>query len=399
MSQKRARAARQAASETNGKSTKGTRNVSSKPGQGRAFWVALMSCILVILVAAIVSTAMSAPGSADADTFPYSEGIAANGFWEDISALEHVELFAYQPFSIPKEVHEISDGDLQSALGSLYAGYDPDMRMVTDRAVLAGDIVNIDYIGSVDGVPFDNGSTEGFGTDVTAGSTDYIDDFLTQIIGRMPGETFDVEVTFPEDYGQDHLNGMDAVFLTTINYITEYDITDSFVAENLYDAYGWETVRDMEDATREDMQKSAIDNYVWSHMATGATVLDMPEAILQYQGKLVEYQEQGMLDYYLEMADSYEMDLEDFLQIYVGVSGVDALLAQNREGIATDILRTLVVQAIAEDAGLSVSNADLELHLPDYTSYEGQFGMPWIRQYVLGRMVHELIIENAVFAQ
>lgn len=91
----------------------------------------------------------------------------------------------------------------------------PDTVQVKDREVKDGDSVNIDYVGSIDGEEFDGGNTNGEGTTVTIGQTEYIDDFLEQLIGHKPGETFDVNVTFPEDYGQEALNGKDAVFKTT----------------------------------------------------------------------------------------------------------------------------------------------------------------------------------------
>ena len=113
---------------------------------------------------------------------------------------------------------------------------------ITDRAIEDGDKVNIDYVGSVDGVEFEGGNTNGAGTEVTAGGTDYIDDFLTQIIGHMPGETFDVNVTFPDEYPNNpDLAGKDAVFVTTINYIvgkndaslaTVKAIEDALAADN-----------------------------------------------------------------------------------------------------------------------------------------------------------------------
>ncbi len=84
-----------------------------------------------------------------------------------------------------------------------------------------GDTVNIDYVGSIDGVEFSGGSTNGAGTDLTIGSGSYIDDFEEQLIGYHPGDTVDVTVTFPEDYGVDDLNGQEAVFEVTINGIYE----------------------------------------------------------------------------------------------------------------------------------------------------------------------------------
>lgn len=91
----------------------------------------------------------------------------------------------------------------------------------TDTAltVADGDTVNIDYTGYVDGVAFDGGSTDGAGADLTIGSGLYIDDFEEQLIGSNVGDQVEVNVTFPEDYGKEDLNGKDATFDVTINGI------------------------------------------------------------------------------------------------------------------------------------------------------------------------------------
>ena len=74
-----------------------------------------------------------------------------------------------------------------------------------------GDTVNIDYVGSIDGVEFDGGNTQGQGTDLTIGSGRYIDDFEEQLIGAHPGDNVEVTVTFPEDYGNEELNGKESI--------------------------------------------------------------------------------------------------------------------------------------------------------------------------------------------
>ena len=79
-----------------------------------------------------------------------------------------------------------------------------------------GDTINIDYVGSVDGVEFDGGNTQGMGTDLVIGSGSYIDDFEDQLIGAHPGDQVDVYVTFPEDYGVEELNGKEALFQVTV---------------------------------------------------------------------------------------------------------------------------------------------------------------------------------------
>ena len=88
-----------------------------------------------------------------------------------------------------------------------------------DLVVKEGDLVDIDYVGKIDSVAFDGGDTEGAGARLRIGSGRYIPGFEDQIIGHKPGETFDVVVTFPEDYGAAELASKEAVFTTTLNGI------------------------------------------------------------------------------------------------------------------------------------------------------------------------------------
>lgn len=98
------------------------------------------------------------------------------------------------------------------------AGYSTD----TSLTVEDGDTVNIDYVGSVDGVEFEGGSTQGQGTDLVIGSGSYIDDFEEQLIGAHPGDEVDVYTTFPDPYNNNpDLSGKEALFEVTINGIYE----------------------------------------------------------------------------------------------------------------------------------------------------------------------------------
>ncbi|MCL2014405.1 MAG: FKBP-type peptidyl-prolyl cis-trans isomerase [Oscillospiraceae bacterium] len=91
----------------------------------------------------------------------------------------------------------------------------------SDKLVENGDIVNIDFVGMIDGEPFENGSDEGF--DLTIGSGRFIPGFEEQMIGMKNGETKDLNVPFPEDYGVPELAGKEAVFRVTVNYIQVKD--------------------------------------------------------------------------------------------------------------------------------------------------------------------------------
>lgn len=94
-------------------------------------------------------------------------------------------------------------------------GYNTDSSLTVED----GDTVNIDFVGTVDGVEFSGGNTQGQGTDLVIGSGSYIDDFEEQLIGAHPGDKVTVTVTFPENYGNDALNGKEAEFAVTVNGI------------------------------------------------------------------------------------------------------------------------------------------------------------------------------------
>ena len=114
---------------------------------------------------------------------------------------------------------ESSVTDENSNAGSLIEAEETTYQTDPSLTVENGDTVNIDYVGSVDGVEFSGGNTQGMGTDLVIGSGLYIDDFEEQLIGAHPGDHVTVTVTFPEDYGKEDLNGKEAVFKVTVNGI------------------------------------------------------------------------------------------------------------------------------------------------------------------------------------
>ena len=323
--------------------------------------------------------------------YSYSEGIDENGFWTGIRALDFVEKFNYLGISIPSDVHQITDDAIQSEIDNI-VDYYASGEQITDRAIEDGDTVNIDYVGSVDGVEFEGGSSDGQGADVTAGSAEFIDDFLTQIIGHMPGETFDVNVTFPDVYEQNEdLQGKDAVFVTTINYIVgNSEATDEFVAANLSADYGWTTVAQMREDIRSGLQKNAFQQYINQYFSTEVAVKSVPD-------QLVAYQERAMVNYYQEDAANYGEELEEYLS-YEGFASLDEAIEANRDSNVANATFYLIVQAVAEDADLSVSDEDMAYYLgtSDYSTYVEEYGLPYLKQYALIQKVIDQIVDNAV---
>ncbi|HBN83010.1 MAG TPA: hypothetical protein DDZ89_04140 [Clostridiales bacterium] len=331
--------------------------------------------------------------------FNYSEGITDDGFWKDIKALDYVKLCEYIKISVPDEVHTITDDAVMYEIDSILSYY-ADYEEITDRAIVDGDTVNIDYVGSINGKEFSGGNTQGEGTEVTIGVTSYIDDFLEQLIGHKPGEKFDVEVTFPTNYGVEDLNGKDAVFAVTVNYILETklpELSDQFVKDNLTAEYGWTDLQGMKDAIRDDLKRVALENFVQSYMLENSTVNSLPDT-------MIKYQEDSIIGYFEEYAQYNGMEYKDFITTYLDVSSNEELLEEYRENNEQMVAMFLILQAVAEDAKISVTNDDVSAYFieyegtSDYSPYEEIYGLPYLKLLVLNQEVINHIVENVTLS-
>ena len=332
--------------------------------------------------------------------FDYSQNIAADGRWEGVTALDYVTLPEdYEAITLPEDVTTASDEDVQTQVDSLLASYATTVE-VTDRAVEDGDTVNIDYVGSVDGVEFEGGSTQGAGTSVTIGVTSYIDDFLEQLIGHKPGETFDVNVTFPDDYNDSTdadgntvvLAGKDAVFTTTINYIQGDELLypemdDAFVAENMQSIYGWTTAAEANEGIATAIRNSKKYNYMLDYLEENAEITEVPEAIS-------EYMREAQLAAVNNQAASYGISV-DTLMMLSGYGSEEDYLALLEEQLPEAAKFSQLRQAIAEQEGMTVTEEDIQEQLGDsYDSYVETYGLNYIKQDMLIGMVDQLLLDE-----
>ena len=180
-----------------------------------------------------------------------------------------VKISSYKGMKIKEFTYNVEDSEVEEELNRLL---DRNARKVeiTDRAAQNGDIANIDFVGTVDGVKFDGGEAEGF--DLTLGSGQFIPGFEDQVIGMQIGETKDVNVTFPENYQAENLKGKPAVFSVKLNALQGKELpelTDEFIK----DATGSESVEAYKAKTKERLQKQA------DKRATDATENSILEAI------------------------------------------------------------------------------------------------------------------------
>ncbi len=325
--------------------------------------------------------------------FDYSQNIAADGRWEGVTALDYVTLPEdYEAITLPEDVTTASDEDVQTQVDSLLASCATTVE-VTDRAVEDGDTVNIDYVGSVDGVEFEGGSTQGAGTSVTIGVTSYIDDFLEQLIGHMPGETFNVEVTFPDPYENNpDLAGKDAVFVTTINYIEDSQLpeyNDAFVAENFAENGGYTTTAELEQAIKDSIVQNNTYNYVITYMNDNSTVSQVPDTMKEYQAYV-------MLDYYNTYASYFGMELSDFISQMLQAESQDALVEAQAANIEAAAKEALILQAVAEAQGITVDTAAAqEMMGENYETAVSTYGEPYVLMNTMANKVIDQLMSTA----
>ena len=333
----------------------------------------------------------------DLDAFHFSLNLDENGFWQGIRALDFVELFDYQALEIPADVHVVSEAQIQEIIDIILLDY-VTIEQIMDREVADGDTLNIDFVGSIDGVEFDGGSTLGMGMYVTLGVTQFIDDFLDQLIGHMPGDVVNVEVTFPEGYHEPSLSGLDALFVTTINYIGGADImpelTDEFVYTNFGIAHGFTTVDEMLDEVHAIIQEDAIQQFMHDFFTTQVAVTSIPES-------LISYFQHMMLNHFLEEAAMWGMDLDTLLEMY-GFDSIDDVLADAYDDIISEARLSLILQAVAEDAGITVTSDDVAEYLleafgiTNFDEFVEVYGLPWLKQFTRNQRVIEYIRERVV---
>lgn len=331
----------------------------------------------------------------DYSKYDYSAGLGEHGWFEGVTALDYVTLPEI-PVVIPTTVTTVPDEEIKDEIDAILANY-VTYEQITDRAVADKDTINIDYVGKVDGVEFEGGNTKGQGTEVTIGVTTYIDDFLEQLIGHMPGETFDIEVTFPEVYKNADLQGKDAVFTVTINYISGEEImpelTDEFVAENFGAKDGISTVIEMGEYIRKTIREQNVSNYVQNYIVDASEFKEIPEAVY-------EYQKNNMLASYSEYAEYYKISIEQM----TGGLTLAELLEQNKESIEAQAKFALAVQALSEsEADLRVNEQTAKGYYlanfgtEDYSQVSDTYGEPYLFYVVMNEYVIEYLMENIVY--
>lgn len=253
-----------------------------------------------------------------------------------------VEISAYKELAVEKEAVEVTEEDIMKDIDAVR---ERNSRMLTveGRAAELGDEAVIDFEGFLDGVAFEGGKGEKFPLGLGSGS--FIPGFEEQIVGKSVGEEFDIDVTFPEDYGAENLAGKAVVFKTKLHELKVKELPeldDEFVKDvsefNTVDEYK----ADVKAKITERKEKSAdnkLENALLDALLAN-TETDIPACMIDQEvdGYIRDYEyrlqsQGGSLDMYFkytgmtmeQLRDNFKADAEKQVKTRLALTKVAKL--------------------------------------------------------------------------
>ena len=357
---------------------------------------------IVLIIGAVVFSVVSSIKKNDSVVEPngdFGRYVTDDGMVQGIKASSIVTLPAdYNNMTIPLSEVEYSDADFEEEKAAKLDLYKV-LNAESENEIADGDKVNIDYIGTIDGEEFEGGNSNGEGADLEIGSGTFIPGFEEQLIGHKAGEVFDIDVTFPENYGVDELNGKDAVFNITVNGIYEVgEFNDEFVAVNLK-AYAT-TVEEYRKYVADKEYENRVKTYVSNYIDTNSSLSKYPKKYLKQLKALKMYSDQSSYEYMNQMYMQFYGQGFSSFEEYLGMSQEDYLVELEESAKESEVT-ILALQAIAEKEGITVSDDDIKAFVEgvygegSYESTLESYGKPYLAQTALQDKVGNYLIEKA----
>ena len=347
--------------------------------------------VAAILAAAIV-TAMTGCGnsgsqteSATAATTEQAAEVAAEEEWMNdptaylsgITASDYVDLPAdYASLTVEVEPPAVvTDEEVDASIENRRQSK-RELKEVTRRTkVQEGDVVNIDYIGRIDGEEFDGGSAEGY--DLEIGSGSFIEGFEEGLIDQKVGDTVTLELTFPQDYGDSTKAGVDAEFEVTINSIQEYvvpQLTDQFVAElGITDEFGnaVNTVDGLRTYTRNSIVESKESQYTQRlEEAIRNTLSEKSTFKKDLPAAMVKRNNDAIVSELTLYAQQYGIDLKTLMQLAYG-STEDSYMQDINDVAVENVRKSIILKAIGDKEGLCLTDDQFQAELEVAVSNSG----------------------------
>ena len=314
-----------------------------------------------------------------------------------------IELGDYKGLKAVRYAHEVTEEEVNARI-------DQDVRKatttqdVTDRALQSGDVANLNYAGSVDGVAFEGGTAENQTLEIGSGT--FIPGFEDQMIGMQIGEEKDLKVTFPKPYQSEALAGKDAVFHVKLNGIqakVKPELDDEFAKDvsdfDTFAEYKADICKKLQE--RADKNSDVEVENALVQAAVDASDCDIPDA-------MVDSQLDGMMRE-MRMNMAYQgLRFEDYLK-YTGMTE-EQIREQYKSEAHNRVKMRLVLDAIGEKENVEVTDEDVEKAVAEEAELEGQKAedfkaslndrqMEYLRAQAKSKKILDVIRNNAVIEE
>lgn len=313
---------------------------------------------------------------------------------KNLDLTEYLTLPAIDGMEVSVAEVAVTDEDITSYINSsILTSYE-----VKDRAIKDGDVARIDYVGKKDGEVFNGGSANGY--DLSIGSGTFIPGFEDGLIGVKPGETVDLDITFPEEYQSADLAGQAVVFTVTVQAIMESTDYESVTPEQLKSmGLTYKSKEEVWEAGKKDCEKQAEETFennvssaIYEQISAGTEFKTIPDYLVadfntyynNYMNSMVQTQ--------------LGVDMATYLA-YTGMTQeqYDEQIAEmSEEAVKQD----MIFEAIADEKGVEITDDELQkLAEADAAEYQydsvdtflSTVGNDRYRQNVLQERVLDLI--------
>ncbi len=253
---------------------------------------------------------------------------------------------------------EPTETDVQEILNNIASAYSE--KVVVKRAAKMGDEVIIDFVGKRDGKPFKGGSAKDY--HLLLGSKQFIPGFEEGIVGHESGDKFNLELTFPKNYGEKSLAGQKVVFETLLKQVNEVQepAQDDALAKKCGDFKNL-------DELKADIKKNleAQNRYRATEQYHDALVSELVKASkVSAPAILIEDQLRFIRDDMRRNAASRGMQLEEFLETVVGQK-LEDWEKQARQVAEERVKASLVLQILAREQGIEAAEAEVDAKIAE----------------------------------
>lgn len=313
---------------------------------------------------------------------------------------KYVTLGDYRNLNVSEEPYEVDEEEWKQWLANVYAGYATEDVGTVERAVQEGDTANIDYEGKLDDVAFEGGTAQN--CYLTIGSGQFIDGFEDGLIGVMPGETTDLNLTFPEGYDNADLAGKEVVFTVKVNYVipgNEEDMQDAVVQTMGLESENVTTVAELKQYLYELLEEEAqyysqsnAQDQLMDELMAQCVFEELPEYMVEsYRAIMTRNMENS--------AEQYGVTADEYTSYYYGMTCEQFVNTYVEDMVKQDI----ALQAIANRENLGVDDEELDTNLQSYAAQGGygsveelmgEIGREEYRNYFMNEKVIDFLLGN-----